>query len=377
MKKLCLIPLVFALCVTLPAADLRASDHADPIKLRSLEAGLTGLFAFPDGDRLILVLGTRRALQSGKPYDLEPFEFAIHMDLASAVSYDNAEAVARYGGRVVYPDDIDATVSIKFRLYENANRKSVSVDGADEELAAKLEGQIQDGTIEYWTGVRDDPFIFPRFFKRNIIAMVVSIPFSSFPEGQQDWVLWGTTHRIQGGRQIDHVGRSNRTQLARFDFLNRIHPREQVAEIQKKRDGGQKIGEFLMKYLAPGADLFTYVFKLRKYDAKPDVMIFTTRPDQPQGFPNGRRLSDDVAGLTCAQGDCVLQEVAFIEGGWPRKTMTDVALLDEMPYLGIPWPDLPHEAHAVSWWGRWAVAVLLILAVWLALRYNRYHDYQP
>ena len=374
MNRLCLVAFVFALGLVAPAAEVLASDHADPIKLRNLEAGLTGLFAFPDGDRLVLVLGTRRALQSGKPYDLEPFEFAIHMDLNSAVSYDNEEVVARYGGRVVDPAEIAATVSFKFRLYENTNRKSVSLDGVDEELVAKLQSQLADGTIRVWTGVRDDPFIFPRFFKRNIIAMVLSIPFSSFP-GEKDWVLWATTHRVQGGRQVDHVGRSNRTQLARFDFLNRIHPSEQVPKIRGKIESGQKIQEFLMKYLAPGADLFTYVFRLRKYDAQPDVMIFTTRREA--GFPNGRRLADDVAGLTCAQGDCALQEVAFIEGGWPRKTSTDVPFLDGMPYLGRPWPDLPHEARAVSWARRSALIVFLVLAVWLTLRYARYHDYQP
>jgi hypothetical protein len=179
MNRLCLVSFVFALGVVAPAAEVFASDHADPIKLRNLEAGLTGLFAFPDGDRLVLVLGTRRALQFGKPYDLEPFEFAIHMDLTSAVSYDNEEVVARYGGRVVDPAEIAAT------------------------------------------------------------------------------------------------------------------------------------------------------------------------------------------------------EVAFIEGGSPRRTTTDVPFLDEMPYLGRPWPDLPHEAHAGLWARRSALIVFLVLAVWLTLRYARYHNYQP
>jgi hypothetical protein len=75
--------------------------------------------------------------------------------------------------------------------------------------------------IRVFTGVRDDPFIFPKFFKRNAIVMVLSIPFSAFPAGQQDWLLWGTSAQVKDGAQIDHVGRSTNDKpfLASFPYL--------------------------------------------------------------------------------------------------------------------------------------------------------------
>src|SRR5262245_18626151 len=152
----------------LPSA-FQSSDHADPVNLEVLESGITDLFAFPDGDQMIVILNTRRALTTPPPYQLEPFEFAIYMDLHSKVTVDNAEERARYGGSIVKPEDIKEDVTIKIRLKNDATLNTV-----------KYEGLENTGGIKLFTGVRDDPFIFPRFFKRNTIAMVLSIPFMYF-----------------------------------------------------------------------------------------------------------------------------------------------------------------------------------------------------
>jgi hypothetical protein len=93
----------------------------------------------------------------------------------------------------------------------------------------QIKGLSDSEAIRVWTGVRDDPFIFPRFFGTNIVAMVLRIPISSFPEGQQDWLIWGTSRR--GDKQIDHVGRSNRTMLPRLDRLNKLPPNKHVAAL--------------------------------------------------------------------------------------------------------------------------------------------------
>jgi hypothetical protein len=110
----------------------------------------------------------------------------------------------------------------------------------------------------------------------------------------------------------------------------------------------QGLYTFVNKYrqTAPLGGLLEYVFNIRPYDLVPDVMIYTTRV--PEGFPNGRRLEDDVAGLTCSVGDCVLQEIAFIEGGWPRETINDKPFLDDFPYLAETWPDSPPPPQPVS-----------------------------
>lgn len=326
--------LVLALMLFPPAA-LNGSDHADPINLEVLESGITDLFAFSDGDQMVVILDTRRALTTPPPYKLEPFEFVIYMDLHSKVTVNNKEERARYGGSIANPEAIKEDVAIKIRLKNDAGLNSV-----------RYVGLQNTDRIKLFTGVRDDPFIFPRFFKKNTIAMVLSIPFSSFPKGQRDWIIWGTSTRLQDGLQIDHVGRSNRSQQGRFDFLNTLHPSKHVAAIKAHMDTRTQIEKTLMEYLPPLVNAYQPLFKLRPYDAFPDVMIYTNQ--YPIGFPNGRKLTDDVAALTCEQGDCALVEGAYIDSPqYPRATTNDNGdkqFSKEFPYLAEPWPMSPPPA---------------------------------
>jgi hypothetical protein len=137
------------------------------------------------------------------------------------------------------------------------------------------------------------------------------------------------------GVQIDHVGRSQRTQLPRFDFLNTVHPRDHVRAIVEQRDRPGVKDDFLRTYIPPP-------FNIRPYDLQPDVMFFT-RTREPK-YPNGRQLEDDVAALTCQQGDCQLFELsqshaksASFPGGRPTKN--DKEFSATFPYLADPWPD--------------------------------------
>ena len=206
----------------LPTA-LNSSDHADPIDLARSNWNrdhrpfrVSG--RRPDDRHAQRSAGVNRPA----PYQLEPFEYAIYMDVHSEVTFDNAAEKARYGGTVTKPDGIKEDVTIKIRLKNDATLDSPSTTVCRISIRSALE-----------TGVFDDPFIFPRFFNRNMIAMILSIPFSSFPDkDRKDWILWGTSTRLKDGVQIDHVGRSNRSQQGRFDFLNTLHPSKHVAAIK-------------------------------------------------------------------------------------------------------------------------------------------------
>jgi hypothetical protein len=329
--------LVLALALLFLPSALQSSDHADPINLdmKFLESGITDLFAFPDGDQMVVILNVRRALTAPPPYQLEPFEYAIYMDLHSKVTVDNKEERAIYGGSIPNPEGIKEDVAIKIRLKNDATLNSVKYDGLQNIERIKL-----------FTGVRDDPFIFPRFFKKNAIVMVLSIPFSSFPKDQRDWILWGTSTRLKDNVQIDHVGRSNRSQQGRFDFLNTLHPSKHVAAIKAHNQTRTRIEDTLKEYLSPLVNAYQPLFKIRPYDNFPDVMIYTQQ--YPIGFPNGRKLTDDVAGLTCDQGDCALVEGAAIDDKtWPRATKNDNGAKEfsrEFPYLAEPWPTSPPPA---------------------------------
>ena len=330
MQNVRILSLVFALFF-FPSANY-ASDHADPFKIGPDEqaANITGLFFFPEGDQMIAILDVRRSLTAAPPYILDPFEFTINMDTHSKVTFDNAEDKARYGGTIANPEGIFPDISIKIRLNNDVTIK--------EKI---FKGLKNPENIKMYTGVRDDPFIFPRFFNVNVITMAFSIPKSSFPEAQQNWLLWATSERIEDGKQFDHVGRSNRTQLGRFEILNTIPPSEHVAAIKKAAASAEKIQDFLKACLPPLANLNQLSGLLvRHYDYVPDVMVYTNQFEP--GFPNGRRLTDDVALLTCNQGDCPLQENAFIDTKqWPRATVNDKPLLADFPYLAEPWPARP------------------------------------
>lgn len=361
LRKPVLVPFAVALwafSLALAPGALRASDHADPILLGELDPGLTGLFAFPDGDRLVFILAGHRALSAAPPYDLEPYELAIHMDLHTEVTYTSAEDRARYGGTIPNPETIRPDVTLRFRLNDDATLAQQS-----------FEGLRETNEVRVWTGVRDDPFILPTFFGTNVVAIVVSIPRSAFPEDQRDWILWGATYEADGGDQIDHVGRSNRTQLARFDLLNTLPPSEHVPAIRKahdRRETAQNLLNDLGTLGRPLANLVNIMFAIRHYDFVPDVMIYTTR--YAAGFPNGRRLTDDVALLTCRTGDCLLIETSYMASeAWPRETTNDKPFLAEFPYLAEPWPAKEPADRGFPWGVVLAFLLLLVVLVFVAL----------
>jgi hypothetical protein len=333
----------------------RASDHADPLWLAEdeQEANITGLFFFPDGDKWVAILDVRRSLTGPPPYNLEPFEYNIHFDFHTKPRFDDAEDTARYGGSIDKPEGVAPDATIRIRLNNDLSVKETSFKGL---------ADAQD--IVTYAGVRDDPFIFPKFFDVNVITMAFSIPKTSFPARAESWLLWATSNRAEGGEQIDHVGRSNRTQLGRFEILNTIPPSRHVAEIKEKGESRAEVQKLLADWAPPLANLNQLSgLLIRHYDAFPDVMLFTTT--RPPGFPNGRRLEDDVALLTCAQGDCPLQENAFIDTTqWPRSTVNDKPLSREFPYLAEPWPYRPQPAGAT---GPYVIRFLMRPIVWIAI----------
>jgi hypothetical protein len=188
----------------------------------------------------------------------------------------------------------------------------------------------------------------------------------AFPEGQRDFILWGVT--TKDGKVSDYVGRSIRTQLPRFGWINTAAPRDHVDILIKAK----KITDDLFNFLKGNrewwsqslGDLLQYTFQIRKYDLAPDVMIYTDR--FPPGFPNGRRLPDDVVAQVCTTGDCLLQELSFIEGTWPRATVNDKPFLDEWPYLAAQWPDRKEAAPPSRsiWPYLVGIALLLALIIW-------------
>lgn len=402
-----LVALVSPLCwLPQPA---RASDHADPIDLwgnKPREPRITDLFVFPvdadgavvepyvrpDGDSLaspdlaprpelspaqraqirslVFVLCFRPQLPAsastpGATVDVEPYTYRIHMDLERTVAFDDAQMRLRYGGAVVRPEDIRPTVTIELRL-----RNEIQADGTLLVEPTYLGNALTDtDRIQVWAGVRDDPFIFPMFFKSNVLAVVLEIPITSFPSGQRDWIVWATSSR--GNRQIDTVGRSSRTQNPRFDPLNTLPPSEHVAEIEHDEQHPS-----LMRDLFLRANIQS-LFAFRQWDNVPDVMLFSSR--FPPGFPNGRLLTDDVAAQLAQFGDTALLDLSYLAGDFPRKTTNDKPFLARFPYLAEPWTDpaapKPFQFATLNKLKLIAAGLVLLvvfaLAVWQVVRLVR------
>lgn len=393
----CLGKLGLLLVILFLGGRAEASDHADPIFNDRLEAGITDLFVFPttkdrlwrkktngksdgkdagkdqadrylpivdsEAENLVVILCTRRSLAKPPPYEgLDQLTFKIHMDLGTdpeqnepraALSLDNKFDLDRYGATVERPELIKADVTFTIQLNNDVSFRLNTIEG--KRLKRK-------GEVEWYCGVRDDPFIFPQFFGTNVIAVVLNIPLVCFPSGQRDWLVWATSARH--GSQIDHVGRSQRTQLPRFDFLNTLPPHKHVEAIRQRRDNPGLIQDIARTRLMP-------LFAIRPYDLVPDVMIFTRRRET--GFPNGRLLSDDVADLTCKQGDCQLFEASFshrLSAMYPkgRPDHNDREFLDSFPYLAEPWPS-PKEPSppALMAKNRALLIVLIVLLVGFVL----------
>jgi hypothetical protein len=251
----------------------------------------------------------------------------------------------------VHPAGISGDISMTFRLDDEAGLTETRIEGMD------------PSRLQFTSGVYDDPFIFPRFFGKNIVAIAVRVPISQLPAGRQDFLIWGTSTRIKGGKQVDHVGRSNRTQLPRFDFLNTLPPSEHVEAIEKTAAKIKRLRDFVKRFPPPaGYQLIDLLWSIRHYDYVPDVMVFSFR--NPPGFPNGRRLEDDVVAITCSVGECLLQETSFSEGeNWPRVTKNDKPFETEFPYLAAPWPNKP-PVHQPGWF--FPVLIIVILLAFLA-----------
>ena len=82
---------------------------------------------------------------------------------------------------------------------------------------------------------------------------------------------------------------------------------------------------------------FDSFFAYRPWDFTPDVMIYSNRFNV--GYPNGRRLDDDVATLLARYGDTLLYELSYTSAKFPRATTIDKPFLPDFPYLATPWPD--------------------------------------
>jgi hypothetical protein len=203
----------------------------------------------------------------------------------------------------------------------------VSVGGAVDIVAV-------DG-YRFFGGLRSDPFFFngaglrngfqftgtDAFAERNVFGIVLEVPNAALGTAAPIR-LWARTMAPVHGQvvQVDQAGRPginilfNRAEADRAAF-NETSPTDQRARF------GNKFVAVIRSLGYSEAEASELVMGLL-----PDVLGYD--PSAPGGYPNGRRLTDDV----------VDPRIAMLTRG--RVTTDGVGphtdLLDEFPYLGAP-----------------------------------------
>ncbi len=282
-----LLALSFLICVVAPG--VRAADHGDSAVLMGLQrndARLTGLHAFTRGQNLVLALGFDPTAPLGTSYGFpEDLTLRILIDNDSEVV---ADGLLPFGGTVLQPAHLSSDVT--FVITFAKGKPKLTVDG----------GRIRAKQVQFFAGLRDDPFIRTPRHGKNVAAVVIELPLRDVARRQSTLLIWATSEIAEFvGSQVEHVGRALRSQFP-------------VTAAQT-----QEVFDNPLNVLHP-ADHAVLL------GAEPDVVIFDT--SRPADFPNGRELTDDV-----------IRELGMdLPGEDPGNQENDVPFLDSFPYLAAP-----------------------------------------
>jgi len=266
---------------------VHASDHSDVPQINGVarqDANLTDLHAFLAGDRLVLALSGNPAIPRSAARYVFPADvtFEINIDNDSAVI---AADPLRMGGTILEPDKIQEDITFRIRFGD---------DGAPEVKVFVRGGQEPSVPIvNFFAGLRDDPFIRGPRQGRNVASIVLEVPLAAVATHQSTLLIWATAQVAEvDGPFHDLAGRSLRSMMPENSAMNAMHPRHQA----------------------------------RQMGVPPDVMIYNTA--LPAAYPTGRALTDDVVDLV---GD-----PRVLANDAPFPSANDRPFLSTFPYLAPP-----------------------------------------
>lgn len=267
-----------------------ASDHSDvPVSggVSRTDANISDLHAFVNGGNLVLALSTNTAIPTSAASYVFPTDvtFEINIDVDAAVSPSDPLGD---GGTILNPHEISEEVTFRIRFRNDGSAKIQRI------VRGAVRANHDDPQlVNFFSGLRDDPFIRTPRVGRNVGSIVLEVPLSSLTARQSTLLIWATSQvETFEGFSHDLVGRSLRSMFPEQNTLNRLHPRQHT----------QKTG------------------------MRPDVMIYDT--SLPAAFPNGRVLTDNVVGIVA--------DPRVVNA--PGTTANDVPFLSTFPYLAPPHP---------------------------------------
>jgi hypothetical protein len=270
-------------------SPVTASDHSDVPEVGGLirqDANLTDLHTFVVGNRLVLALSSNPAIPPSAagyrfPTDLT---FEINIDNDSRVS---PEDPYRMGGTILDPDKIHEDVTFRIRFANDGTPNVKTFVRGRKGPSIRI--------LNFFAGLRDDPFIRGPRTGRNVASIVLEVPLASVIRSQSTLLIWATSkvEDAEGPFQ-DLAGRTLRSMMPENTTMNLIQPRQQA----------------------------------RRMGVPPDVVIYDTA--RPAAYPNGRALTDDVVDLV---GD-----PRILANDAPFPTQNDVPFPGIFPYLAPPHP---------------------------------------
>jgi hypothetical protein len=268
---------------------LAASDHSDVPSINGVarqDANLTDLHAFTVGDHLVIALSMNPAIPPSASSYIFPSDITFEINIDQNATVDPSDPYGM-GGTILNPDRIheDVTFRINFRA-DGQPRVNTIVRAAPNSSVPIL---------NFFAGLRDDPFIRGPRIGRNVASIVLEVPLAAVTPTQSTLLIWATAAGEDADSPFqDLAGRSLRSMFPENNACNVIHPRLQQ----------------------------------RQLHVPPDVMIYDTA--RPAAYPNGRALADDVVDLV---GD---QRVLANDSPFPSTN--DVPFLSTFPYLAPPHP---------------------------------------
>jgi hypothetical protein len=278
-----------------PLSLTQASDHSDaPHSAAGLrqDANLTDLHAFVSGENLVIALSSNPAVPPSATTYVFPSDvtFEIKIDVDSKVSPYDPD---KNGGTILRPDKIQEEVTYRIRFDGNGN-PNLEMDGSKWLKWIKHQASV----VNFFTGLRDDPFIRGPRQGRNVGSIVLEVPLKPLVKVQDTLLIWATSKVDEfDGPFQELAGRSLRSMFPENDGMNQMPPEMQLAQMGKM----------------------------------PDVMIYNT--SRPALFPNGRALTDDVVDMV---GDA-----RVLGNDAPFPSGNDVPFLSVFPFLSPPHPPRP------------------------------------
>jgi hypothetical protein len=282
-----------------------ASDHTDtPLHVDTGrdDARITDFWSFVQNGRLVMIMGINPFLPAEVREYVFPTDvtYSFFIDNDSSVSFNDPVVKAAFGGTVDYPIRIreDITFNVTF---DSWNRPQVEVVARSSSASERIRERMR-----IFTGLRAEAFIFAPFVNNNIGAIVIDVPLGEIKRDDDDTLLLWTTTSVGDftGLFQELGGRTLNSQFPEKLALNFIHPSQHRAAL----------------------------------NVNPDLIILNTR--QPSGFPNGRRLQDDivdkVAALPAPFNDPRAFDLEFDLAGF-HATLNDIAPLPgAFPFLASP-----------------------------------------